>query len=1032
MKQEKTLPVTEEPVTLFGRFALARDSRTLYADGQTVTLNERAMDVLIALVDARGKIISIEELQQRLWPSLSMVATSVQALVSQLRRALGDDRDLIETVPRRGYRLTAAWYESRDVPVFPGNDATWRSAPAGLSAALPSATPPALSAALSAASSPGSAPFASASDGLPADASLPLVGRDAELSELSIRVPQQRLVTLLGPRGVGKTRLARDAALRVAALFHEPAAFVGFAEVTLPGQVAATIAAQFPPLSPPRRPECIDTLIARLAGKPTLLVIEDADHLVHEVAAVVEALLAATPVCVLVCAQAPLFAAAEYLLPLAPLRCAPPETSANALADSASLDWSDAARLFALQLAARNAVPRSSDDASHSADSLAAVSVSIGLDALPEFLPERARIESICRSLGGNPLALELAATQIAAACRRLPVPADALADWHARWRTLLLRRTGNADATVNDATLIPTLVALAYRTLEAGAQHVLSGASLFGGKFENADALAVCMPGALDGKDQEDDGIEEIEEIDPSGMAVGERCLQRYFTTLLDAGLLLDSTPAEANDDRPAVHARLLDMPPAVRRFALGELSYRRDYEALAARYAQRIAERLTQQPLERSAGAEPSRTRGGAQTIATVRVSDVRRALGWSLEAGRLDLAARLLQHSTPVWAAARLMDERLHWIGRALDRDGAVSMLKVRDRMQLTLALAQALPGSPAASAGAGIEAWWRVYELATACADDDTRLRALSVLLMGLLEAGFGEEPLEPLARVRGRIAQECDGSSTHPGFGLLHGALLTLGGRHHEAVKLLAPADLPDSDELSVDSALPADSGQPAAGYVEALARNGLALSLWLSGARSKWHPVLLRTLREARQRADPVSHCAAAAMASLLFLLEDNLPRMAQQARVLCAIAQRAGLDNWLRAGRGFLLWAEAVDDTSAAATQLVDHALNNLTRGYGTVMDLRALERFTDLALLQAEGPTLVRLTEQMIANLDRLGRRWVLPEAMRVHAVLLRRTGASVADVRALLDQAAQEAHRQHARMLLRRIEVSQAEVE
>ncbi|WP_175811040.1 winged helix-turn-helix domain-containing protein, partial [Burkholderia cepacia] len=114
MKIDRMQPPSEERFTLFGRFAIGRTSRRLWTEGKALALNERAADLLIALVDAGGRIVSIEQLQQHVWPGSSVSYNSVQALVSQLRNVLGDDRDVIETVPRRGYRFAAEWCDIRD------------------------------------------------------------------------------------------------------------------------------------------------------------------------------------------------------------------------------------------------------------------------------------------------------------------------------------------------------------------------------------------------------------------------------------------------------------------------------------------------------------------------------------------------------------------------------------------------------------------------------------------------------------------------------------------------------------------------------------------------------------------------------------------------------------------------------------------------------------------------------------------------------------------------------------------------------
>ncbi|RXV65743.1 hypothetical protein D1006_37630 [Burkholderia stabilis] len=957
-------------VTLFGRFALDRDARVLYVEGSALAINERAMEVLIALVDAGGKIVSIEQFQQRLRPVASVMAHSVHALVSQLRRALGDDRDMIETVPRRGYRFAAEWYDLRDQLGTSDNET---HAPAADAYAAPG-----LRQANGRDDRVDPAPERDAARKL-------LIGRDAELSELSMRVSQHRLVTLMGAYGNGKTRLAHEAALRTAALFQDGIVRIELAGPTLPEGIADAIAAQLPPQPQPAAPG-LDGLIARLAGRRTLLIVDDCDPLAHEVGAVVDALLVATDVCVIVCAEAPLFIAGEYVLPLAPLRFAlrPTNDASPAVPDAPP---SDACQLLAAQLEAYGAqfANEAAGAASNGTPGRADPAVSL-----------QRNLESICRALSGNPLALDLAARQIAGASRGRTTLAESVAAWDARWRRLMLQRTGSRELALPPAALVPTVVAHAYAALDARAQHVLCCASLFAGPFDLADAHAVSA------------------EDDATRISDDDSAMHAVVSTLIDAGLLVEHPSIDAG--------RLLRLPTAVRRFALDLLAHRHDYARVGARHALRVAERLGETD---GRDDEPARR---APALA-----DVRRAVGWSIDARHFQIAARLLQHSGPLWAAARLTREWMIWTGRILDHDLSRSILKVRDLMLLQLTLAQAMQQEmPAPPPTDTIAAWWRVYELATACADDDSRLHALSVLLLRTLEAGFSDDSPELLMRVRARIAQECDVSSSHRSFALLRGALLTLDGRHDEAIELLSPHDAPvpasDVDCGSADVPAP-DMCRP--DYITAVADNALTISLWLTGAQAIAHPALLHALQGARQQSDPLSRCAAAMMACVLFLLEGDASRVGQQARLLVEVAQRNGLAGWRNIGRSFLLWIQAIDDTRDETRQLIQLALRNLARGHVSIIDLAMLDQFAGMALNLAGGPALNRLFEQMSANLPDSGRRWLLPEVLRVHAVLRHRAGVPAGDVRTLLEQAAHEARRQRASLLEHRISVTMEQI-
>jgi len=89
----------------FGRFEVLRRESLLLADGKPVELGSRAFDVLLALIDGAGMLVTKSELIERGWPGQAVEENNVQVQIHALRRALGPDRDLIQTVAGRGYRF---------------------------------------------------------------------------------------------------------------------------------------------------------------------------------------------------------------------------------------------------------------------------------------------------------------------------------------------------------------------------------------------------------------------------------------------------------------------------------------------------------------------------------------------------------------------------------------------------------------------------------------------------------------------------------------------------------------------------------------------------------------------------------------------------------------------------------------------------------------------------------------------------------------------------------------------------------------
>jgi DNA-binding winged helix-turn-helix (wHTH) protein len=92
----------------FGRFRVLLRQRQLLADELPVELGTRAFDLLLALLEADGSLVTKEQLLARGWPGIAVAEDSVKVHVSALRKALGEDRDFIRTEFGRGYRFTAA------------------------------------------------------------------------------------------------------------------------------------------------------------------------------------------------------------------------------------------------------------------------------------------------------------------------------------------------------------------------------------------------------------------------------------------------------------------------------------------------------------------------------------------------------------------------------------------------------------------------------------------------------------------------------------------------------------------------------------------------------------------------------------------------------------------------------------------------------------------------------------------------------------------------------------------------------------
>lgn len=108
MARDRSSRVGAEATLEFGRFRVPLRQRRLLADGVPVELGTRAFDLLLALLEADGSLVTKDELFRRVWPGIVVSEVNLKVQICALRRAFGEDRDFIRTEFGRGYRFTAA------------------------------------------------------------------------------------------------------------------------------------------------------------------------------------------------------------------------------------------------------------------------------------------------------------------------------------------------------------------------------------------------------------------------------------------------------------------------------------------------------------------------------------------------------------------------------------------------------------------------------------------------------------------------------------------------------------------------------------------------------------------------------------------------------------------------------------------------------------------------------------------------------------------------------------------------------------
>lgn len=332
----------EAAMIQIGALSVDFEQRDIRRHGASLRIGARALDILEVLHRANGSVVSKDDIMDAVWPGLIVEENRLQVHVATLRKALGASRDLIKTVPGRGYLLIA------NPPV------------AHAVAPRPAAAAPA------------------------ADAShpTPLVGRRTEIEQIVDMIDRVPVVTLVGAGGIGKTSLADHVAHVLRDRAGERVLFVELARAATRDDVLLAIAAELG-LDTGGVP-AVDRIGDAFSVSRSLLVLDNAEHVVDLVADLVESLMArAAPLRVLVTSREPLHISIEAVFRVSPLAVPDGAATADEIARHAAVE------LFLARIRA----------------------------ATPDCVVDAAGIRvvgDICRRLDGLPLAIELAAARVA------------------------------------------------------------------------------------------------------------------------------------------------------------------------------------------------------------------------------------------------------------------------------------------------------------------------------------------------------------------------------------------------------------------------------------------------------------------------------------------------------------------------------------------------------------------------------------------------------------------------------------------
>ena len=405
----------------FATFELQPVERRLVVGGVTVTVGARAFDVLLALAERAGHLMSKQELLDLAWPGLVVEENNLQVQIATLRKLLGPQA--IATVPGRGYRLAMARRDAAAAP--PAVVVRALDRPEGAHVTSP---PPEIG---------------------------ELFGRQHDIEALGAQVRERGLVTIVGPAGIGKTRLAAAAAREHVGAFADGTRFVELAPLADAALVAPTIARALG-VALGDAPSSLEPALQELALQRLLLVLDNCEHVLEAVDAFVTPLRRSAPgIHVLATSQELLRHPEEHVYRLGALSVPEEDT------DLAALDKINKAGAVQLFVARASALVHGF--------TLTAKNV--------------AGVVEICRRLDGIPLAIELGAAR---------VPLLGVDGVRQRLDERFRLLTGGARVALRRHQTLRAALEWSHGLLTAPEQAVFAALGVFSGSFalESAQAL--------------------------------------------------------------------------------------------------------------------------------------------------------------------------------------------------------------------------------------------------------------------------------------------------------------------------------------------------------------------------------------------------------------------------------------------------------------------------------------------------------------------------------------------------------------
>ncbi len=403
-----------------GPFRLDCNAGVLTEAGVPVALGSRAVAVLATLVKFSNEYVQKSSIIDAVWPDVIVEEGNLAVQISAIRRVLaqapGGER-WIETLARRGYRFVGPVVER-----------------------------------------PGDRALGDKRTNLP-EPLTSFIGRGRQLAEIKRLLSGNRLLTLVGVGGIGKTRLALQVAAEVIDAYRDGVWLIELGSISDPLQVPTSVA-QVLGVQERTGTPLTETLCAHLKARRLLLILDNCEHLLDACATLTDAMLrgAAEPT-IIATSREPLHVEGEQTYPLQTLSLAEPSASAEVMARS------EAVQLF-VERARRQ---------------------------LPDFELTAARVSAVvelCIHLDGIPLALELAAARI---------PSLSIEQINARLQDRFKLLTGGSRTALPHQQTLRATLDWSFDLLAEQERAVLRRLAIFSGGFTLEAASSVASDEAID-----------------------------------------------------------------------------------------------------------------------------------------------------------------------------------------------------------------------------------------------------------------------------------------------------------------------------------------------------------------------------------------------------------------------------------------------------------------------------------------------------------------------------------------------------